>query len=331
MDPAYLFHVSGGVLASVGRTRSIERVLADGTVSPEQAAKLRLVLDVRTFGEQSMHLKVGASYSGYDDNSNAVAYAVSAARKDRLEAYRWWYPFVGYYDAKGFFDLKLAQREADRLRRQDYDVFLGEVDGFSTLGLFPDPVRASNLRLDDRDLAELILHECTHNTIYKPDDANFNESMATFVGRIGAVRYFEARHGADSPQAAAARQHGDDLAVVDEYVVDLYRRLQAFYDQPISSEEKVAGRAAVFDAQRGRWLTDFVPRLHEPDRFARIADVTLDNAAVLAGTRYQMGLDVYRAVYDKAGGDFAALLSVLADAARQDDSAAYLRTWAAQH
>lgn len=323
-DFDYLLHVSSGYIGGLARTRPIAQVLSEGSVTADQAAKLQLVLRLREFARDRIGLNVGDAYSLYENNSGAIAYVVSAAHKDRLEPYHWEFPVIGAYDVKGFFDRSLAQAEADRLTDAGYDVYLGEADGFSTLGLLAEPIRASQLTLSNAGLAELILHELTHRTIYKPSDGDFNESMATFIGRTAAQTYFDETFGHDSPEAMAARERFDDLRVVDDYVIDLYMRIAAFYDQPISSDEKIAGRTAVFDSQRQRWFSDFVPRLRHPDRFAYISDIGLNNAAVLAGVRYQAGLDVYQRVFDKLGHDFAALLEALRQAAQQSDSRAFL-------
>src|SRR5262249_31559780 len=218
------------------------------TVTPDQAFKLKLVQNVRVFARDRVHLTVGSAYTRYEDNAGGtIAYAVAGARQDRLEPYKWSYPIIGEYEAKGFFDRKLAQREADKLAKKGYDVSMSEVEGFSTMGFLPDPIRASNLTEDEIDLATLVFHELTHSTIFKANDTQFSESMATFVGRTAALRYFEETFGADSKEAAAARTRMADLKVLDEYVTDLFRRLGALYDEAISREEKLARRQMVFE------------------------------------------------------------------------------------
>ena len=179
-------------------------------------------------------LKVGRAYTYYQDNgTRPVAFAVSAACRDRLEPYKWSYPVIGVYEAKGFFDRARAERQAEQLRSKGYDAAVGNVSGFSTIGVLPDPIRASNLRGDDFDLASLVFHELTHNTIFKRGDTRFNESMATFVGRAAAARYFDRTFGEGSPEAAAAKRKWADLEVIDSYVSDLCERLESLYAEPI--------------------------------------------------------------------------------------------------
>lgn len=327
-DAGYLLHVTGGEMRSLARSRSIDSVLARGSVTPEQAEKLRLVQRLRIFARDRIGLEPGRAYTQFEDNVNdAVAYAVSGACMDRLEPYHWTYPVIGVYDARGFFDLDLARNEAARLRQKGYDVFVGEVAGFSTMGILPDPVRASNLRMDEIDLADLILHELTHNTIFKPSDTQFNENMATFVGRAAAQRYFDDNFGADSPQAVAARNRFADLRLMDAYVTDLYRRLTDLYDQPISREEKIARRQAVFDEHRRRFFDQYERLLHEPRIYQRMQDVATNNATVLGFYRYHASLDLFADVFSRLDHDFCALLDLLRQAAKHRDSRAFLRHW----
>ena len=191
MDPGYFVHVTQGELRSLGRSRSIQRVLSAHEVSPDQCHKLELVQRVRVYARDCIGMNVGRAYTRFEDNCGGpIAFAVSASPRDQLVPYQWFYPIIGGYEAKGFFDRGLAEQEAQRLRRKDYDVAISEVSGFSTMGILPDPIRASNLKSDNIDLAILVFHELTHNTVFKPNDTQFNESMATFVGRTAAERYF---------------------------------------------------------------------------------------------------------------------------------------------
>jgi len=326
MDPGYALHVSAGALRSLSRARPITRVLDDNSVTPEQARKLRLVLRVRAFAEEHLGLHVARAYSKYEDNARRpVAWSVSAAHRDRLEAYRWNYPIIGRYEARGFFDPKPAQREAERLRQKGLDVLIARVDGFSTLGMLPDPVRASNLKLDDIELVILILHELTHNTIYKPNDTLFNETMAAFVGRAAAIRFYEESFGPDSAEAAAARKHVANLGVIDDYVIDLHTQLVELYAEAIARDEKLRRREAIFRAHRDAFATMYAPRLSNPRRWSGMTRVATTNATILAAHRYHAGQNVFQAVLDGLNGDLVQMLAVLSKAARKRDSQAFLR------
>jgi predicted aminopeptidase len=332
MDPGYFLHIARGELHSLSRSRPITRVLAAGGLSPAHAHKLVLVQQVRVYARDCIGLKVGSAYTHFEDNAcGPVAYAASGSRRDQLEPYKWTYPIIGEYEAKGFFDRGLAEQEAQRLRRKGYDATISEVSGFSTMGILPDPIRSSNLQGDDIDLAILVFHELTHNTIFKPSDTQFNESMATFVGRAAALQYFRDTCGKDSPPAAAAARRLADLTVIDGYVSDLYRRLDALYHEPISKEEKIAQREVVLASQRQRFVESYEPLLKEPQLYRSLIDRLTDNAMVLAAYRYHSDLEVYTATHARLGGDLRAVIALLRKAARHRDSQAFLQNWLATH
>ena len=331
MSPGYLLHVTGGELRSLSRSRSIDKVLSKGAVSKEDAQKLVLVQKVRVYARDHIGMNVGSAYTQFEDNADGpVAFAVSGARQDRLEPYEWTYPIIGAYEAKGFFDRAKAEREASRLRAKGYDAAIGEVSGFSTMGILPDPIRASNLESDEVDLAILVFHELTHNTIFKPGDTQFNESMATFVGRAAAEQFFRNEFGENSAEASAAKRRLADLRVIDRFISELHDRLEELYRRPIPREEKMAQKEMIFAAQQSRFVEEYKPNLSEPAQFESVAEVATDNATVLATYRYHSDLSLYDQVQAKLQGDLRATMSVLKKAAGRRDSFAFLRDWLAK-
>lgn len=332
----YLLHLAVGELCSLSQTLPVEQALTDPRLTSEEQAKLALTQDVRQFGIDQIGLFAGPAYTVFEMNGNAPAlYVLTASEKHRLNPYLWNIPFFGPSEVKGYFDRGMAEREDAVLVARGYDTYLGRADGFSTLGILPDPVRQSNLRLDEIDLAELILHELTHSTIYKPSDVNFSESVATFIGRRSALAWFRHRFGDVSSEAAAAAARYADEAVIDEYVVELYSRMTAYYDKAAaaghSSEEIVTGRQVEFAAAAGRFDSFYRPRLLEPDRWGFAATMELNNARLLTGIRYQGGLSDYQAVLDKLSGNIRESISVFQAAAQREDSREYLRAWVREH
>ena len=51
---------------------------------------------------------------------------------------------------------------------KDFDVFIGPINAYSTLGWCDDPVLSSHLRLNQIRLAGLIIHELAHQKLYVP-------------------------------------------------------------------------------------------------------------------------------------------------------------------
>src|SRR5207247_944853 len=78
--------------------------------------RLELVLAVREFARGRLGLRAGDSYTTFAEvPRDATVYVVSAARRDRLEAYDWGYPLVGRLPYRGFFSRTAAERAAGDL------------------------------------------------------------------------------------------------------------------------------------------------------------------------------------------------------------------------
>jgi predicted aminopeptidase len=333
----YFGQLIAGELCSLFHTMPVGQALADPRLSEDARGELALTQEVRQFGIDHLGLTAGSAFTVFLwDGSGPAAYVVTASAKDSLTPFKWCFPLLGPWEAKGYFDEGMARREAERLAALDYDVFLGRAESFSTLGFFPDPVRESNLQhLDEIDLAELILHEMTHSTVIKQSDTGFSESLATFVGRTGAQAWFGQRFGPDSAEAQAARDRFADEAVMDEFVNDLVARMKRYYADAAASgqgrQEIIAGREAEFEAARVRYETEFRPRLTDQERWGKIGQAQFNNAMLATAIQYESSLSDYQAVLDKVGGSLPDALAVFHDAAGSPDSRQFLRDWVLQH
>lgn len=105
----------------------------------------------------------------------------------------WWYPVVGALEYRGYFSEPDARAYATRLRAQGYDVHIGGVTAYSTLGWFQDPVLNTFIHESDSELAELLFHELAHQRLFFPHDTEFNEAFATAVAQEGTRRWLISR------------------------------------------------------------------------------------------------------------------------------------------
>ncbi|MFP5354654.1 MAG: aminopeptidase, partial [Gemmatimonadota bacterium] len=104
-------------------------------VSPEERRRLQLVVDARTFAAEAIGLDAGKSFTTYSAlERDTLVLVLSAARRDTLAPYTWWFPVVGRFPYKGFFDFAEAQQTAADMRRRGLDTYLRPASAFSTLG-----------------------------------------------------------------------------------------------------------------------------------------------------------------------------------------------------
>jgi predicted aminopeptidase len=326
---SYVLHLAEGQLQVQGNVESIADVLASGRLSDTDRAKLELIVAAREHAAGAMGLTAGDSYTQfYDTGGDPLAFNLTAARRDALEPVTWTFPLVGEVPYVAFFDEAYLRDYQQRLEDAGYDTLTYELDAYSTLGVFADPVRSTMLRRSELSLAETIIHELLHNTVWRPGDSEFNESMATFVGRQGAIEFLRLYYGDAGEWPAIAEAYYADLDVVNEFLLGFFAELSEYYAQPITSDEIVAGREAVFQTGRDRFVADVQPMLHYPDAFAGYATLPTNNAWVLGNYRYNLELDAFANVYALTGQDWAATLDVYRAAAAADgDPFEFLRQW----
>ncbi len=325
----YIVTVALGELGVLLGSKPIDEVLESSTLDEETRLKLEYVQAVRRYAVNDLKLVAGNAYATfYDSEGEAVVYNISACRKDRLEAYEWWFPFVNAIQYVGFFEEKQAECYADLLRKQGWDVFMYAPHGYSTMGWFADPLFSQALERDAIDLADLVIHELAHNTVYRNGDSVFTETVATFIGRTGTLKFLAHRYGEDHEVLRIAVERWEDLELYNRFWIDLYDALDAFYSrQDLSSEEKIARREDIFAEYRERFRTEYMPQAHIPDRFSGFFDLKLDNALVMIQRRYNSDLELFQAVYDALNQDLTAAIGVFSAAAASSDPMEYFRNW----
>jgi predicted aminopeptidase len=322
----YLAHLAGGQLRLLRARRPIPAVLADPATPAAVRDVLALVPDVRRFAAQ-LGLAVDDEYRTYVSwPGDRVVTALVATEPREVDPAGFWFPLVGTVPYKGFFDEARAARAAASLVARGYDTCLVPVPAYSTLGWFDDPVVQPMLRGGRGPFVEMLLHELTHATVFVESDADFNESVATFVGEEGAVRFFATR---GEPEAAARERARvrDDRAVA-AVLRTLRERLAALYAAHPARSGSAAGAAEVATARAGleREARDALRALPLTTRSpARLADeIPLHPACLaLAGT-YERDLPLWDRRLSSLGGDLAAFVAAARAAQDADDPRAAL-------
>ncbi len=330
LDLPYLVPQIRGQLDIVTNAIPIEDVLKDGVLTQERASNMELLLEARDFAGERLGLDTHNAYKFYFDTGDGpVAYNVSACVKHAFVPKTWQFPIVGTVPYLGYFNWQQAARKVNELTAQGYDVLHYEVDAYSTLSFLPDPVFSGMLDRNALSIVETICHELLHRTVWHPDNTTFNESLATWVGQTGAVQFFQERYP-DLPEAAqTAIDWYDDLARYNAFIFSLYHDLRQFYAQNMPWKDKVAGREAVYQAGRDRFVREVLPLMHRPDSFAGVADLPTNNAWILGNVRYNQDLDVFEAVHVATGRSWPESIRLFRAAANAGDPYRYLRDWLA--
>jgi predicted aminopeptidase len=314
----------------LSRRRPIDSIIANPRTDALTRAKLEVVEGARRFARDSLGLRAGDSFTTYSRiDHDTLVLVLSAAYRDRLEPYTWWFPIVGRVPYKGYFDFGAARDAAHDLSARGFDVYLRPSDAFSTLGFFNDPLLNTTLRADSLDLANTVIHELTHNTFYASGQVAFNESFASFVGARGAAEFFRAR--GDTAAARRVDERWEDDKRIGAFWAALTHSLDsAFKAHPDDRAARLAARARIYAAARRELEDSIGPRLRTyPSWYA--ARVKLDNAAVLARRVYASGLDVFDTIWADHGYDLRTTIRAIIALAKgnPDDPAAAVRRAAA--
>ncbi len=317
-DPAYVFHAAVGQFHLITGSIPVQEALTVDSLTPEEETRLRMVARIKSFGEQELGLKETENYeSVYLGSPNRPIYTISASPKDRLTRKTWWFPIIGDLPYLGFFDLDRAREKKAQLEAEDLDVSMGVADAYSTLGWFKDPVTLNLLQGSTPDLAETILHEMTHTTLYLKGQSAFNEGLAVLVGKVGAYQFFEQYVGPSHPFTAYAKAAIDDERIFSNYIGSLMNELEALYGSPFSDDEKLTGRKQIF----ARSLEEFngLKKRFQTNQFSGFGQRPLNNAYVLAVGLYHRHFHLFESVLQRKGGSIRDTLSFFKTLSRTSD------------
>jgi predicted aminopeptidase len=299
----------------------LEKARRSGRLTPEQAAALDRVGDIKAFGRR-LGLKATRNYESVALGWERRVWNVSACEPLAFRSKTWWFPIVGRVPYLGYFDRKQADRAARSLEAKGWDVRVREAGAYSTLGWFRDPILPAMLGWSEFDLADTILHELAHATLWVKGSVAFNESFASFVGEEGAFRYLEERYGREGPEYVSARQDQEDLESWRQVQRGLFQDLERTYaDGSLDAAAKRERKAALFASLPERAAA---AAFHDAGRFQRAARQRAWNNADLAEFRtYNSSRPAFALLLEQSGGDLAAFIErVRALAARGEPVAA---------
>jgi len=204
----------------------------------ELKSRLELVQELRAFAASHLSLPVDGHYLKYVDLGRPfVVWNIEAAQAYSLQPKSWWYPLVGSLEYRGYFSKEDAKKYAERLRKKGYDVYVGGVEAYSTLGWFKDPLLNTFIFNPDADLAETLFHELGHQRVFARGDMDFNEAFATTVGQEGARRWLRSK--GDTNACAAYAAHLERTRQFVQLVMKTRERLAALYGDHRDEDGKI--------------------------------------------------------------------------------------------
>jgi predicted aminopeptidase len=292
----YFAELASRQLALVNEQQPLPRAWAE-QADPERKRMLGMVPDIRGFARDEMQLPVGRSYAGYyQTEAKGIAFVLVASERVRLRAYTWWFPVVGEVAYKSFVDEAEALAAAHELERAGYDTFVGRVTAYSTLGFFRDPVTSVMMRKGMVAFVEVLLHEMAHARLYVPGHTDWNEQLASFVGRTGATQYLRSRYAGASEVMAELTQREHKRQTVEAAVLSTLGELEVLYASGKSQAFTLRERLRPF-AGLARKLEALYP---EEDQ----EQLVVNNAHLLQYRRYLSGAEQFEGLWAASGASW---------------------------
>ncbi len=303
-------------LSLLSRAVPADRILADPDAKEASRELLLRARGIRSFAMERLGLRDTKNYTTLvETESDTLAFVVSACDAASFERHLWRYPVVGRLPYKGFFKPEEADREAARRRAQGLDVIFRPVEAFSTLGWFRDPLFSFMSKYDEAQLAETILHELAHATVFVKKAEQFNEEFATFIGREGALLYMEHLYGPGSPEADAVLRSRKDSEAFAAYLRGTATMLQAVYASDMDREEKLR-RKEIILAQRAEEYRGAAASLFSEGAYAGFPMEKVNNAYLDLYRLYEGEPELYREFYEKiCGRDLAVFIRSISELA----------------
>lgn len=281
---AYYTHVIKGGWELLRGRQSIEKLIADPETPETLRNRLEVALDARNFASDSLLLPDNKSYRKYKDlGRDFTSWTVVAAPELSLSPIEWCFPVAGCVSYRGYFSVQRAEEFAEGLRANGYDVDVGGVRAYSSLGWFADPVLNTFLVLPDFDLAGLIFHELAHQKLYLKGDTPFNEAFATVIENEGMRRWLDRRENRE------LEAHYRDAVAREERFLDLAgsarSRLEDIYQSAESDATKRKLKAMALQEVRSEYVS--LKKL-DPDMaiYDRWFGAGLNNARLLSVATY---------------------------------------------
>ncbi len=304
----------------------VQEVLENEGVSHETKEKIRFIQEVKRYGEEKLGLTRTESYSKYFEVKGPVLHVITASEKDCLQLYHWNFPITGTVTYKSYFTKEGVLKEKRFLEGKGYDTFVQQAGAYSTLGWLKDPIFSSMLQWDEATLANLILHEMTHATVYFKGQTDFNEQMATFVGNRGAIHFLIDKYGKESKEVLEAIHNQEDDLLFSQWIDQACQRLSNFYAREISRDEKLRGREELFQ----RLKEDFREKMvsFKTEGYKNFEKKDINNAVLLAYRRYIHRLKNFQAIYEYFGNDLRKTIEFFKEIRiSKEEPYSYLERW----
>ena len=270
---------------------------------------VQLVHDIRNFAIEELGLTMSKNYTTYVQlNRDYLAAVVSASFKDSFNRHEWRFPIVGSLPYKGFFNVEDAGKERRKLERKNLDVWVRRVDAFSTLGWFRDPLYSFMKDYSAARLANLIIHELVHATVFIRGQMNFNEELAEFIGSEGARLFIISRFTEDSQEYQEIITSKKESRIFVAFLHELIAELETLYSSGFDRETILKEKQLIIDAAQKRFEAEY-ENWFITDNYHGFSSLPVNNAYLELYRLYFAQDNFMKELYERGGQDLPAFIA----------------------
>lgn len=311
----YGLRMGKGQLSILLKSKKIEKYLNDPSYPDSLKQKLRLIQEIKKFTVDELGFQPSPNYNKlYDQKGKPMMYVVTGSEKYALKPMVWKFPIVGAVTYKGFFSKEEAQEECDRIEKLGYESRIRIVNAWSTLGWFRDPIMSSMLEEAPGDIAEVIIHELSHGTIFIKNDVDLSENLANFIGDKGAHLFLIKKYGKDSKEYIDYVQSASDYEKYSMHFIKSAQLLDSVYTSSkfIEADNITKDLIKEIHIQKIINSIDTIDFYH-PDFFTnRFKEKIPNNALFIVFRQYNSMQDVFEKEFQQEGkGDLKLYVSFL--------------------
>ena len=296
------------------------QVIIDDRTDPIVKEKLNLISDILHFAHVQIQLPDNGSYRSYADlQRQYVVWNIFAAPEFSLQPRQWCFLIIGCLKYKGYFKQADAKAYADKLQKQGWEIFVGGVTAYSTLGWFKDPILNTMLNREDWEIARVIFHELAHQKLYIENDSEFNEAFADSVAIIGVNLWLQNRPIAEQQSAALT------LSIEDQFfrlVLDAQNGLEALYRTDQNELNKRINKTKIIDELRQGYRS-LKQNWDGNGQYDKWMESEINNAKLAAVSTYRNFVPVFLRVYRETGDNLLRFYSAVEDISNCPDEKKY--------
>lgn len=296
-----------GQMKIILNSKKIEKYLNDPTYPDSLKEKILLIQEIKKFTLTDLGFQPSPNYNKlYDQKGKPIMFVVTGCQKYSLKPMVWKFPVIGSVTYKGFFTQDEANIEAETIEKEGYESRIRIVNAWSTLGWFRDPIMSSMLNEAPGDIAEVIIHELSHGTIFIKNNVDLSENLANFIGEKGAVLFLQKKYGINSTEYKSYIQSTSDYVKFATHFIKSAKVLDSLYSSPSFIQADTIYKMQI----KNTYINNIVSAIdtisfYEPRFFKnRFNERKPNNATFIVFRQYNSMQDVFETEFQKeAQGD----------------------------